>query len=142
MSSKEKTMNVLIVEPGKKPYEKTIDSGLESLQRVVGGCIEAVYPFPEPVALICNDEGKLTGMELNRALRDEEGNVYDVIAGTFMVVGLGREDFCSLPEKYMEMFKEKYAVPEQFVRINHKIAVIPMVTEKGNDAKICETPEL
>ena len=48
------TITVLIVEPGKEPYAKEIDSGLESLQHEVGGYIEAVYPFEEPVAIVCN----------------------------------------------------------------------------------------
>ena len=43
MAENEK-MDVLVVEPGKKPYRKQIDSGLESLQKEVGGYIEATYP--------------------------------------------------------------------------------------------------
>jgi len=31
------------------------------------------------VALICNDEGKLQGLPLNRGLRDERGELYDII---------------------------------------------------------------
>ena len=57
-------------------------------KRQVGGCIEAIYPYEDPVALVCNEEGKLEGLPLNRALRDEDGDIYDVVAGTFMVVGL------------------------------------------------------
>lgn len=49
------TMTVLVVEPDKKPYVKEIPSGLESLQHEVGGSIQAVYPFAEPVAVICNE---------------------------------------------------------------------------------------
>lgn len=49
----DKKMTVLVVEPKKEPYVKTIDPGLESLQHEVGGYIEAVYPF-EDAALIVN----------------------------------------------------------------------------------------
>ena len=52
---------VLVVEPGRVPYVKEIDSGLKSLQSEVGGWIEAICPFEEEVALICNEEGKLCG---------------------------------------------------------------------------------
>ena len=69
------TMKVLVVEPEKEPYVKEISSGLSSLQKEVGGFIEAVYPFEDPVAIICNEEGKLEGLPLNRALRDEDGHV-------------------------------------------------------------------
>ena len=44
-----------------------IESGLDALQRAVGGYIEAVYPYEDPVALIVNEEGKLNGLPLNRS---------------------------------------------------------------------------
>ena len=53
-------------------------------------------PSPDPVGLVCNDEGKLIGLELNRGLRDEHGEIYDVMAGTFLVVGLSEDSFTSL----------------------------------------------
>ena len=86
-------MRVLTIEPGKKPIIKTIKKGLESLQNEVGGYIQAVYPFEDKVALICNEDGKLNGLPFNRTLRDSSDNVYDIIAGTFLVVGLDEENF-------------------------------------------------
>ncbi len=47
-------MQVVIVEPEKKPVVQNIDNTLTSVQQLVGGTIQAVYPFEEPVALICN----------------------------------------------------------------------------------------
>ena len=47
-------MNILMVEPGKAPYETQIGSDLQSMQALVGGHLEAVYPFEQPVALVCN----------------------------------------------------------------------------------------
>ena len=70
---------VLIVEPGKEPYVKEIASGLESLQHEVGGYIEAIYPYEDPVALVCNEEGKLEGLPLNRALRDKDSDIYSFL---------------------------------------------------------------
>lgn len=120
---------VLVVEPMKEPYLKEIDLGLHSLQAEVGGDIAASYPFSDPVGLVCNDEGKLIGLELNRGLRDEDGNLYDIMAGTFLVVGLGEEDFTSLPpelaQKYMEHFKQ----PEQFINLNGQIIALPVEPE-------------
>lgn len=115
---------VLVVEPRKKPYTKEISFSLESLQKEVGGYIQAVYPFEEPVALICDEEGKLNGKELNRALRDEEGNIYDVLAGTFLVIGLGEEDFTALKPELIEKFSQYFEIPEMFAKINGKLAVI------------------
>ena len=114
-------MKVLMVEPGKIPHEAEIEGGLESLQAAVGGDIQAVYPYDDPVALICNEEGKIMGMPLNRALTDDEGNVYDIIAGNFLIVGLGEENFASLPDDLMKKYKEQFLYPERFVRIAGKI---------------------
>ena len=78
-AERDSTIAVLVVELGKEPYVKEIDSGLESLQHEVGGCIEAIYPYEDPVALVCNEEGKLEGLPLNRALRDEDGDIYSFL---------------------------------------------------------------
>ena len=70
-----KQITILVVEPCERPYVKTIPHTLDELQRVVGGSIEVIYPFFDNIALICNEEGKLNGMELNRALRDEDDHI-------------------------------------------------------------------
>ena len=107
-------MEVLLVEPGKEARIAEIGSDLKSLQAAVGGYIEAAYFFDDPVALICNEEGKVYGLPYNRAVRDEAGKVQDIIAGPFFVCGLGEDDFCPLPPelqaKYLDMFK----YPEKF----------------------------
>lgn len=122
---------VLVVEPGRVPYVKEIDSGLKSLQSEVGGWIEAIYPFEEEVALICNEEGKLCGLPLNRALMDEDGEIYDIIAGTFLVVGLGEEDFCSLSDEYIKKFSDRFKKPEKSAEIDGKLIVIRIENEDG-----------
>ena len=76
-------MNVLMIEPGKAPYVTDIGNDLHSMQQAVGGYIQAVYPYEEAVVLVCNEEGKLDGLPLNRALRDEDGDIYDIVAGNF-----------------------------------------------------------
>ena len=97
-AAKPDTMTVLLVQPNAYPRVVQIGTALEDLQHAVDGDIEAVYPFEDSVGVICNEEGKLRGLPANRALRDEDGHIYDVIAGSFLVVGLGEEDFCSLSE--------------------------------------------
>lgn len=119
-------MKVLIVEPEKVPFEKEIPEGLASFQKEVGGDIEAVYPFSEPVALICNENSKLEGLPYNRVLRDKAGNIYDVIAGTFFLAGIGDEDLCSLTEAQIAKYQDYYKTPEMFLNINGRLVVIPM----------------
>lgn len=113
-------MRILLVEPGKTPILKEIDGSLKSMQEIVGGTIQALYPFEEPVALICNDDGKLLGLPLNRGLRDEEGRIYDIVAGTFFLCGAPEDSdsFGSLTDGAMQAFKQRFAVPELFLNIN------------------------
>ena len=103
-------MKVLMVEPGKVPYAAEIGEGLEPLQAAVGGDIQAVYPYDDPVALICNEEGKYMGLPLNRALHDDEGNIYDIVAGNFFLCGLGEEDFTDLPADLMEKYQHQMCI--------------------------------
>ena len=117
-------MNVLMVEPGKVPYAVDIGEGLEALQAAVGGDIQAVYPYDDPVALICNEEGKYMGLPLNRALRDDEGNIYDIVAGNFFLCGLGEEDFTDLSPDLMEKYGEQFKYPEKFARIAGEIIAV------------------
>ena len=120
------TITVLVVEPGKRPCTKKIEPGLKSLQREVGGHIEAVYPFSESVAIVCLESGKLDGCHLNRALRDETGTIYDIIAGTFLVVGLTEEDFGSLSPELLQVFTQRFWQPETFMMLNGQLLVIPV----------------
>ena len=119
-------MTVLCVKPGKKPACIEIEAGLDALQRAVGGYIEAVYPYEDPVALIVNEEGKLNGLPLNRALRDEDNDIYDIVAGTFLVVGLGESEFASLTPALMEKYEKLFHSPEAFINLNGHLAVIPV----------------
>ena len=123
------TITTLVVEPGKRPYTKKIEPGLKSLQREVGGHIEAVYPFPEPVAIVCRETGKLDGCPLNRALRDEDGAIYDIIAGTFLVVGLTEEDFGSLSPELVQAFTQRFQNPETFAMVNGELLAFPLEDE-------------
>lgn len=117
----ENMITVLVVEPGKEPYMKKIAPGLKSLQKEVGGWIEAVYPSDDPIAVICNEEG----LPLNRALRDDEGHVYDIVAGSFLVTGLTDDSFASLTENLMQKYSNQFRCPEAFLRLDGKLVVIP-----------------
>lgn len=115
-------ITVLVVEPGKEPYVKEIDPGLKSLQHEVGGWIEAVYPFDDPVAIISNEEGKLNGLPLNRALIDDEnGKINDIFAGTFLVTGLTEDNFGSLTDDQIKKFSERFRHPEAFLKMGNRI---------------------
>lgn len=129
-------MTVVMVEPMKEPYVKEISSDLRTLQAEVGGDIAAVYPFQDPVALVCNDEGKLIGLDLNRSLRNEQGEVYDIVVGSFLIVGLGAEDFTSLSPEFIQKYTEQFKRPELFAKIDGQIVSIPI--EPDNPLRTAE----
>ena len=75
---------------------------------------------------VCRESGKLDGLTLNRALRDSDGDIYDIIAGTFFIAGLGESDFTDLPHELAEQFAERFRQPEMFMRVDGKIVAAPM----------------
>ena len=78
----ENTLSVLKIAPGQHPQQVEIDNDLKALQQAVGGSIGAGYPFADdPVAIVYNDNGKLMGLPLNRALRDENRQIMRVRQG-------------------------------------------------------------
>ncbi len=95
----------LLVEPYKLPNEIEIENTLDNLQKLVDGYIECVYlPKDNDVILICNDEGKINNMPLNRDIG------YDIIAGPFLIVGNDYEnaDFKSLTDEQILKYKIRF----------------------------------
>ena len=87
-------MKVALYQPGTRMVQVEIDGSLESMQNLVGGYIETVYLGGDKV-MVCNEEGKLHGLEPNRKVRG------DMIVGNFFVcrqdgdelVGIDESDF-------------------------------------------------
>ena len=109
---KKKTIKVLKVAPHFKPEIVELKNNLEDLQEAVSegadnvGLIE-IIPLTDTASLLCNEEGKLIGLEPNRRID------HDIICGTFYVVGEDREgNLTSLSAKDIEYFKVRFAVPE------------------------------
>lgn len=95
----------LLVEPYKLPKEIEFDNTLDKLQSLVGGYIECVYlQNNNEVVLVCNDEGKINNMPLNRDIG------YDIIAGPFLILGDDYEngDFKSLTEEQILKYKMRF----------------------------------
>ena len=107
-------MNVLLIEPNTEPRAVEIDGSHAAMQNLVGGLIQAVYPFEDPVALICNDEGKLIGLPQNRPLKHPEtGEIYDTVCGPFFLCSApsDSENFESLPNDLIEKYSKVFALP-------------------------------
>ncbi len=111
-------MKILVVKPMEVPEIIEIDGSLESMQKVVGGLIQAIYPFDDDIALICNEEGKLNGLQLNRALYDCNEKMYDIVAGNFFLcqAPAESEEFEGLTDEQIKKYKEKYSKIEIWLK--------------------------
>lgn len=120
-------ISVLYVEPGKYPRMMEIEDSLEAMQQLVGGDIEEYMPFDDEVAIVCNEEGKIRGEELNRAIYGQDKQMLDIIAGKFFVcyAPIESESFLSMPKELAEKYRERFKYPERFTRTNEGIVAKP-----------------
>lgn len=122
-------MRILVVAPERRPELKEIDGSLEAMQGIVGGLIQPVYPFEDSdVALVCNDECKLMNLPANRGLRDKNGQIYDIIFGTFFLCGTPADSdhFTSLTPEQEKRYQEWFHTPEMFWGMDGRIVCLPL----------------
>ena len=119
-----KKIQVVLVEPGKEARVTEIDYSLENMQKIVGGYIER-FQLDDEVCIICNEEGKLEGLPLNRAIF-YEGELMEIIAGTFFICAdpWDSEHFESLTDEQAKEYAENFKAPEWFVKTAKGIAVV------------------
>ena len=104
-------IRVLIVRPGEAAEIAVIDRSLTSMQAIVGGDIDIAYPWQERVALVCNDEGLLEGLPLNRYVPE----MGQPIAGTFFVCGFSDDRLTGLTDEQLARFGRMFHNPQQFL---------------------------
>lgn len=129
----ERKIKVVLLEPGKIARAAEIEASLENMQRIVGGYIEAYYPFEEQVCIVCNDEGKINGMALNRAVYGDRKEMLDIIAGPAFICDCRGEDFGSLSDEQTARFVKQFKYPERFFRTGDDIKAIPFNPQKGHE---------
>lgn len=120
-------MRVLVVEPERRPEERKIDGSLKSMQNIVDGLIQPIY-LDDSVVLVCNDEGKLMNLPANRGLRDKDGQICDIVFGTFFLCGApGDSDhFTSLTSEQVKQYRERFYTPEMFWGVDGHIVCMPL----------------
>ena len=124
-------MQVLVIEPERRPKVRDIDGSLKSMQEIVGGLIQPIY-LDDSVALICNDEGKLMNLPANRGLRDKDRQIYDIVFGTFFLCGTPADSdhFTSLTSEQIEQYQKLFYTPETFLGMDGHIVCIPMEADR------------
>ena len=123
---KEEKIKVLALLPMELPKEIELDNTLEAMQKFVGGLIECITlsDTGSEVTLVCNDEGKLLGLPLNRPLWDGA----DVLAGPGFLAGCDSEgNLTSLPQSAMDFYKEKFRAFMVSARSLDKIIVLVLL---------------
>ena len=106
-------MKILVVRPNKNPIVKEIGENLESMQAVVDGYIQVIYPWDDNVAVICNEKGKLRGLPWNRFIA-VDGQIIYRIAGTFFLclAPPESENFQDLPDDLIEKYSKQFELKE------------------------------
>jgi len=103
-------IQILVVEPGKAPYEAKIENSLESLKKALGGEVEIGCFLPQRVLLISREDQ--AGFPPNRYLPQSE----EYIRGTFLLCGVPDEgsDFASLTPRQKSVFQDVFEQPGSF----------------------------
>jgi len=131
-------MRVILCKPGEKAETIEMEDSLRAMQEMVGGRIEEYMPWEEEVAIICNEEGKMMRLPLNRGIKDEKGQLQDIIAGDFFIcyAPIESEKFLSMPPELEEKYLKKFEMPEMFFRDGGNIRsekYEPMKSEPARD---------
>lgn len=111
-------IKVVMVEPHKNPTITTIKTKLENLQEAVGGLIE-IIDIEDDVCILCNEEGKLIGLEGNRKLGD------DILVGTFYVCGSNDEsELISLTDTQIDKYRNIFWEPQTFTQVEIENSIV------------------
>jgi len=123
-------MRVVYIQAGQKPEVRDIGGSLEDMKKLVDGYIEVTHPFNDTALIVCNEEGKINGLPLNRSLlHPETGELYEIIAGNFFICDAppDSDDFAGLSDKQVETYMEVFKHPEMFIMENGKLVVIKCI---------------
>lgn len=116
-------IRILVVEPNKEPYQTKIENTLKNLQSVVDGLIEYVQ-LEHNVDLICNEEGKIYNLPMNRIVPN------DIICGTFFIAGQHEGETISLSKKQIKKYKKRFRLK------NDKLIIEVIKREFGDSSNL------
>ena len=104
---------------GYQGYFGEIQNTLEAKQKYVGGLIQ-VISLDGVIDIICNDEGKLMGLPVNRAWRDDDGKPIDIFVGSIVAVRHDEEgNFIDIHDDDIQTIR-KYLMPLTLAKVTHR----------------------
>lgn len=118
-------IKVLIVDPTIDPYIEEIENTLEKKQKIVGGLIEFVE-LENNIDLICNEEGKIHNLQMNRIIKN------DVICGTFIITGQENGESISLTDEQIRKYKSYFKLR------NHTIPIALLKNHYKESSKLLD----
>ena len=120
-------MRVVFLEPGKEAYVGEVGSSLKEMQEAVGGLIDPISGFSDmDLCIIGNEEAKLAeDWRVCRALRDPEGNIYDILAGKAFVCAFDDENFVGLTDEQIQAVVKQYQYPEHILITSSGFVALP-----------------
>lgn len=131
--ARESHITVVMCEPDKMARVAIIGTELNDFQKAVGGGLfTPYYPFEEQVCIVCNDEGKINGMPLNRSVK-KDGKVVEIIAGPFFICDCSGPNFSSLSKEQQEKYLNQFKYPEMFFRTGNEIQAVPYKPDKERE---------
>ena len=124
-------MRVLVVEPEQRPEVREIADSLKEMQGIVGGSIQTI-DLDNNVVLVCNVRSKDLDMPANRSLRDKDGQIYDIVSGTFFLCGTLAGNLTSLTTGQIKRYRERFYTPEMFWGMDGHIVCLPLEVNEAS----------
>lgn len=130
-------LKVIYLEAGKRARTIEISDTLTAMQTLVQGSIEEYMPFEDDVAIVCNSEGKIRGLDPNRAVYGENGEILDIIQGDFFLCYARpeSESYESMPPELEEKYRKRFEYPEQFFKVGKDIRAVKYDPDPEKDER-------
>ena len=101
-------LKILVAEAGAPPRVREICGGLPAIQEIIGGEVEELCPFADSVSIMRGGRGDELRLPVNCLLKNGSGQPFDVIHGTFVVVGTDHGQYVSLTDRQILRYLDEF----------------------------------
>lgn len=111
---------VLLLEPGQIAKPTLVNNTPAAMRQLIGGNFEAIS-LPDGGILLCNEDREFIAHRQNRVIKDDAGEVLDVLVGTGLICGCKDGEFVGLTIDQMKRYKNTFQYPQKILRRNGKV---------------------